>query len=256
MARHTDAALVFVSDQAPIAAKLPAEAWDPRAAPDVRKGLGVVLGGAPGEWKSEPDVERRAIDFMKTLLYWTAVTNPNEGGLIMCDVDESNHDIPKSFKGMSGGPALDIEHGLVGVNMGERRTKPDGIMAVTPRQSWTDLFYPFELPAGAPEIFGQRMAFVALDARDIDGRRDQTPIRVTFIAEFFRSPDHPDHQYGTFGRVVCVLFGTTPDRTRYRVNLESVFFPASDKPEDWKTAFHEEAAYILDSMDYEDVTAR
>jgi hypothetical protein len=256
MARHSDAALVFVPEGVAPDVRLPPEAWDPRRPPGMSKGDGVILSGAPGEWKAEPDLERRIIESMQTLLFWTAITDPNDGGLVVCDVDESIGALPKSFKGMSGGPVFNLNRDLIGMNKGERRTKPDGIVAVTSRATWEDLFYSFELPAGGPEMFRQRVVCLPLDAKDADARRDQSVVRVTFIAELFESPDRPSDRYGAFGRVVCLIFGTQPRTSRYRVNVESIFFPASATADDWKTAFREEAGYMLRAMEYEDVTPR
>jgi len=134
-----DAALVYPFEPSLVPERLSVEDWDPAGMPAIHGGAPVISTGVPGEFKATPNVELRKIDWMKTLLYWTAVIDPERDGAIVCDVDESNPNIPKSFRGISGGPLFDINRRLLGVNWAEKRRikgGTDGVLRVTPRSVW------------------------------------------------------------------------------------------------------------------------
>jgi hypothetical protein len=250
MARRADAALVFLADGARIPRLTVAE-WDPRGPADVTKGMGIVAAGAPGEWKSEPDVVQRVIKSMKTLLFWTAVTEPNRDGLIVCDVDGRIKSLPSTFRGMSGGPVFDSGRRLVGINKGEFRGAPDGMLFATPRKAWMDLFYPFEPPGDMPTDYTRQLAGHTFLARHENAPTESPPVAVGFACEYFWSATKAEHRFGEFGRIYAATFGSSPEASRYVVNVESLFnLPPGHDDASRRAAFEEEARYMLESMRY------
>lgn len=70
----------------------------------------------------------RAFSRIATLHYMTAVANSSALEL-RCDVDETALELPESLGGMSGGPALSLTRGLVGINVREDR-RPAGSRSI------------------------------------------------------------------------------------------------------------------------------
>lgn len=257
MARRADAALIFLPATLTIPARLPTADWDPRgggvAAPKL--GDGLISAGAPGAWKAEPDLARRVISSMKTLLFWTAVIDPKDhDGLLVADVDEKLQDLPSTFRGMSGGPVFTIDRRLIGVNHGEHRGVSDGRLYAVHRADWDDLLHPFDPPADMPVDFNRQEMGAVLYARHELAPSNSAPVLFTFEAEFFWSPSNPDHQYGEIGRVVCVTVGNSPETRRYRINVESIFHLPPDHTEEERAGeLQREAMLMLKSMRYEAV---
>jgi hypothetical protein len=117
--------------------------------PAVRVGDPIVCNGAPGEWKSPPDLLRRTFERIKVLHYMTATTAVSELEIV-CDVDEGEPALPSSFGGMSGGPATTLDRALVGINVRERRDiRPgDGVIEVLPLEAFRLMLSQDELLPG------------------------------------------------------------------------------------------------------------
>ena len=256
MASRADAALIFLPPDSVSLPRLSRSDWDPLAAPALSKGVGLISVGAPGIWKSKPDLARRVIDTMKTLLFWTAVIDPRDNsGFIVCDVDENIKSLPSTFRGMSGGPVVDTDRRLVGINKGEYRKAPDGRLLATPRDAWKDLYYPFEPPDDMPTDYVRQAAILGLKARHEAADPRATPVDISLACEFLWSPSKPEHQYGEIGRVFAVTFGSSAETTRYIANTESIFFlPPGHDDESRYQALREEAQFFLESMRYRNVT--
>jgi hypothetical protein len=252
MARRADAALIYLKDMRHLP-RLARGDWDPQTAPAVTKGTGVIAAGAPGEWKATPDIARRVIEFARTLLFGTAVVEPLLGDSIICDIDESITSLPSTLRGMSGGPVVDLQRRLVGINRGETRGAKDGFLHVTPRDSWADIFSPFQPPDDMPDDYQCQRALMDRIAK----RRNSNapPIRAFFSCEFFWSPTRPDHQYGEIGRITGAAFQDASGGVKYPVNMESIFFlPPEHDDAARRAAFEEEVFFVLNSMGYEVVT--
>jgi hypothetical protein len=250
IAARADAALVFVP-YGLVPARLTAQDWDPDTGRDVTSGQGVIAAGAPGEWKSEPDLVRHIIESVRVLLFWTAVTSPDEQGLIACDVDDMITTIPTTFRGMSGGPVFDATRQLVGINKGELRGRTQRKLYATPRRSWRDLYHPFVPTEDMRIDYMHQVAGLSLHVRHKDAPPSSDPILISFLTEYFWSLSNPTHRFGEIGRLITVVFGHNPVTTRYRVNVESVFFlPQGHDEKSRGEAFREEATLILDEMSY------
>jgi len=87
-----------------------------------------------------------------------------------------------------------------------------------------------------------------------------------FGAEFFISPTAPEHAFARFGRIVCVLTGTTAEARQYRMNTEYVFLPFDTQlsgigasltltPDlaDFEAGFKLAAASMLNNMGYQPI---
>jgi hypothetical protein len=101
-----------------------------------QKGQGVQCSGAPGEFKSAPNLADRTVHTIKWLALMTTVTDASRE-VVACDVDESQC-VPSTFGGMSGGPAIVLERRLFGINVTEQRrlTSSDGKLNVLPLESF------------------------------------------------------------------------------------------------------------------------
>ena len=252
MARRADAALVYLKNMRDLP-RLAKSDWDPQAFPTVSKGIGVVAAGAPGEWKATPDIARRVIEFARTLLFWTAVVEPSLDDSILCDIDEIITTLPSTLRGMSGGPVIDLQRRLVGINLGETRGVKDGFLYVTPRSSWTDIFAPFQPTDDMPDDYIRQEALMDRIAKHRNS--DAPPIRAFFSCEFFWSPTRPEHKYGEIGRILGAAFQDASGGVRYPVNMESIFFlPPDHDDAARRNAFEEEVFYILNSMEYDVLT--
>lgn len=250
IAARADAALVFVPDGL-VPARLSPQDWNPDTEPSVTSGQGVIAAGAPSEWKTEPDLARRVIQSARTLLFWTAVTNPNAQGYVVCDVNEKITSMPSTFRGMSGGPVFDTNRQLVGVNKGEQRGMTDGKLFATPRRAWQDLYVPFMPTKDMPTDYMHQVAGMPLLVRHEDAPPSSDPVLASFLAEYFWSLSNPEHRYGEFGRIIAIVFGHTPVTTRYKVNVESAFFlPQNHTEETRGEALREEAVFMLEEMRY------
>jgi hypothetical protein len=249
-AARSDAAIVVVPDGL-VQARLAKGDWNPDGALEALPGQGAIAAGAPGEWKAEPDLARRVIESMKTLLFWTAVVDADAGGLLVCDVDEKLATIPSTFRGMSGGPVFDIGRRLLGINKGEQRGRPDARLFATPRRSWQDLYSPFLSPDDMPTDYTHQTAVLQVSVSHESSPTNSHPILATFLAEFFWSPSNPTHKFGEFGLITAMMFGHRPATTRYRINVESIFFlPVQHNQRERLQAFRDEAVLMLEEMGY------
>jgi hypothetical protein len=248
VAAKTDAALVKV-ELPPEASRMAREEWALDSAPTLRVGQRVIAAGAPGEWKSDPDVVRRVVLSARTLLFWTAITNIDAAGFIECDVDERLQTLPSTFRGMSGGPVFTVHRELIGINKGETRAVApgvDGHLYATRRAAWTDLHTPFTLPDDAPTDYTRQRACLEMPVRH---KSSGMTTRAEFLAEFYWSPSNPSHRYGEFGRIVGARLGTTDTQRRYRINVESVFFlPVEHDDESRYQALRTEAVFVMESL--------
>jgi hypothetical protein len=250
---RADGALLFVPGDLQVA-RLSCAEWDPNSQPQIAKGRPVIAAGVPRCWKDEPDLEKRRINSMKTLLFWTAVVAPPEAGVcdfIQCDIDEKIPGLPSTFRGMSGGPVFSLNQELVGINKGECRGDADGILFSLPREAWRDLYYPLDPTADMPSDYRRQEMGAVFFARDESQPDDAAPVRVQFEGDVYWSESDPTHQYGEFGRVLCARFGADPETRRYAINMESVFFlPIDHSEEDRGEALRAEGEAILTSMGF------
>jgi hypothetical protein len=156
---------------------------------------------------------------MKTLLFWTAAVEPsNHRGLIVSDVDESCPDLPKTFRGMSGGPVFTLDRELLGINTFEERGPVDGRLYATPCSAWEDVQYPFTPPADMPMDHQPQKLWAEITAKE-KGAKNGPHASFVIFAEFFWSPSKPEHRYGEIGRAICVSAGRTSASRRYRMNV-------------------------------------
>jgi hypothetical protein len=247
-----DAALLIFDATSLAGDVVPYAEWSAEP-PLITKGMPAIISGVVGEWK-EPDLVTRTIPVTKWLDFWTAVTEPQgQEGYVVCDVDETNDALPRSFGGMSGGPFITLDRRLLGVNTGEIRRKAGskkGEFFVTRLADLDNLFHPYVSPVDAPtDYMHQRglLAFTAVNRRD---RRQRVPAMVN--VEYFWSRSNPDGPYGRIGRIIAVKFGAPTGAERYIINTESVFrWYDGDGDEDRLRAFHEELIFFLQDTGFE-----
>lgn len=249
-ARRADAALLYLETDVSVA-RITLREWDPRMMPQVLRGQGVVAAGAPGEWKSTPNLDERSIELTRVLLFWTALTETNANGQLQCDVDESVRALPRSFKGMSGGPMFDLQRHLIGINKSEHRDVLDGNLFATRRDAWEDLFHPFEPPPNAPTDYIIQKALHTFRVRPRGSAGDTGTIDAAFLCEFLWSPSEPDYRYGELGRVTGMQLALGQGPENYIINIESTFhLPSNHDEVSRREALEEEVRFLLDSMGY------
>lgn len=218
---------------------------------DISVGMPVIVSGVVGEWK-QPDVIARVIPQIKVLYYWTGVTDPeNDRQLIVCDVDESNSELPLSFGGMSGGPCFSLDRILLGVNIHEIRRKPGtklGEIQVVRINKLKNLFEPFQVPPGSPEDYMRQEVTGIFWAIKQDNESQK--VRMAVKVEFFWSLSNPDAKFGRFGRIIGLCLNLSEGAKRYPINCESVFKYEGDTRADRLKALQEELDYFLMDTDF------
>lgn len=242
---NKDAAYLLLDPKKFEGDRLPYSSWS-RSQKDVSVGMPVIISGVVGEWKA-PDVTSRVIPQTKVLCYWTSIANQeNDRQLMVCDVDESNSELPRSFKGMSGGSCFSLERTLLGVTVHEIRRRPGtkiGEIQVVPINAIRNLFEPFQLPPGSPvDYMCQKVRGVFWAVRE-DSSSER--VRMSVNAEFFWSLSNPATQYGRFGRLVGLQLNLRGGAERYPINCESVFCYEGSSAQEMTSALQEEISYFL-----------
>jgi hypothetical protein len=249
--RKDAAFLVFNADELP-GEVVPFKEWS-QPAPELVAGIPAIVSGVVGEWK-QPDLATRTIPATKWLRFWTGVTDPRDHqGYIVCDVDEANPELPKSFRGMSGGPCISTNRRLLGVNMGEIRRKAgaaQGEFFVTPLSDLGNLFNPYAPPADAPSDYMHQQGRLAFTAVSRNDKRVKVPAVVS--VEYLWSRSEPDGPHGRVGRIIAARFGEANGGGRYVINTESVFhWYDGDTDEDRLRALYDELAFFLQDTGFE-----
>ena len=221
-----DAALLLVRERTSVPKFLLHSEWSLRPTPRAR--MPIIASGAPGLLKSTPNVTTRTIKTVKIVHYFTTVTNPAAptalGRFVACDIDETDPDIPRWLRGMSGGPACTLRRQLVGINTAERRrTDPaTGRIYVQPIDDLGDLFVNTTLyPGRLQDYVGQRevFAFRLFDRT----QRPANPFGVLVNCWYFRSAAQPDDADGRIGVIYRIgMTGENGERL-FPLNVVSRF---------------------------------
>jgi hypothetical protein len=179
------------------------------------------------------------------------VTNTSYSGgiaafsnLVECSFEEEPW-LPKSLRGMSGGPVYNTGGKLVGLIKGESRGGAKGSLYFTPRSRWGDLFHPFE--SEIEDYMGQKGVASLL----VEHHARPEIIRVNVFADFFWSRSNPDRKHGEMGRTIHFTVGHNKEKMRYRVNVESVFnLPIEHTEAERIDVLKLEAVQLMEFMGY------
>jgi len=102
-----------------------------------------------------------------------------------------------------------------------------------------------------PTDYTRQVAARSFHARHEEADPKSPPVEIAFAGEYFWSPTKPEHRFGEFGRIYAATFGSTPEATRYVINVESIFHLPPDHDNDGpRRALDEEARFVLESMRY------
>lgn len=163
---------------------------------------------------------------------------------MVCDVDEAESKLPRSFGGMSGGPCITTSRRLLGVNTGEIRRKAGsspGEFYVTCLSDLRNLFEPYVVPSDAPTDYSYQKACLRFTAAS-QGNKVPALVHV----EYFWSDSDPDAPHGRVGRIIGACFGEAGGAARYTINTESIFrWYDGDSDEDRLRAASEELDFFL-----------
>lgn len=249
--RKDAAFLVFKSDELR-GEFVPYAEWS-QDLPELAAGMPVIVSGVVGEWR-EPDLATKTIPVTKWLHFWTGITETRDDrGYFVCDVDEADTALPKSFGGMSGGPCISTSHRLLGVNTGEIRRKArssTGEFFVTRLSDLKNLFDPYIPPADAPTDYTRLEACLAFTAASRKDKRVRVPVVVQ--VEYFWSRSNPIRPHGRVGRIIAVRFGERRGAGRYVINTESIFhWYNGDSDEDRLRALYEELTFFLQDAGFD-----
>ena len=250
---RTDSALLLVDEGV-----LPGEAlafpeWTSEAV-EVSKGMPVISTGAVGEWK-DINHDSREIRLTKVLGFWTGVVEPkNTSVMIVCDIDETNGELPKSFRGMSGGPLFSVARKFAGINTTEERYPGgpnSGRLAITPAFSLLALYTPFRPAEDAPKDYirqGAAYSFLAVN------KEDKKTVRTLLGVDFFWSSGSPEATDGQIARIDTIQFFHLPGSERYLVNMEAIFrWYDLNNEENRLAALQEELVFFLTRIGFESV---
>lgn len=231
---------------------VPYAEWSP-ALPELAARTPVIVSGVVGEWK-ELDLATKSIPITKWLQFWTGITEPRDHqGYIVCDVNEADAKLPRSFGGMSGGPCITTSRRLLGVNTGEIRRKAGsstGEFYVTRLSDLQNLFEPHVPPPDAPTDYMYQKASLGFTAASRENREVKVPAVVH--VEYFWSASDPDAPHGRVGRIIGARFGEADGAGRYIVNTESIFhWYDGDSDEDRLRALYEELAFFLQDTGFD-----
>ena len=239
---RTDAAYIISSNPNPRSETLSFADW---TSPPLHISAGhlVYPSGVPGSWKII-DSEKRALPRIKALVYESTLANPpQQGSFIICNVNEKDLRLPKSFRGMSGGALFSADKRFLGILDSEVRDGSGGgerKIRVTPIQDLEELHGPNQLPL--PIHMGQK----------VDGKfplvQIGNPTRKAVIqvhGDMCRSLIQPGF---SFGRIRMIRFLTPPEAADYSITMESIFYPTDDSDAGRKAAFDQELRLILSSI--------
>ncbi|WP_126936461.1 serine protease [Corallococcus sp. AB018] len=246
-----DLALLVVPSDVDVGSYLCWAEWAAENKPAVEKGMAIIACGVPGELKGVPDLKTRIIPRVVFFQYYTGVLDPlDQYGLIVCDIDKGAPLLPKTFRGMSGGPAFSVKRQLVGINVSERLTQSvDGRLYVLPRHRFGSLTTPFVPKAGSPSDYVMcnegRFSMMA-ESMDAPGESFFVNARV----EYFCSQNDPEHPMGRMGRIVCLSLSRERGDLRLPINVESVFYYDGDDEAEKIRAAREEFFFLLQDTRY------
>jgi hypothetical protein len=239
-----DAALLTMPDDAIVPFALDVADWNPDRHEDPSPGTPVIAAGMPGLWKAEPDLEKRQIERGRTLLLWTEARHTSFGRLIEIKADKRIGGLPRTLRGMSGGPLFNIQRELLGVTHAETISDVvEGSLFSVARDAWRDLFHPW-IPDDVP---GDLMG-MTVGSDPIVGVGDvQIPLRI--VAELFWSPSDPNHRYGGVGRINSIEFFKDDPSRQCLANVEWIFYFELDHTDRDRTrAFEDEIRPLLNAL--------
>lgn len=245
---NKDAALLLLHEEKLTGDAIPYGDW-PGWDNELVEGAPAIIAGVVGDWTA-PSIVDRNIYQTKILYYWTGVSDLNNNDLIICDVDESNIELPDTFSGMSGGPCISLSRKLLGVNTAEKRRKPGtmkGEFLITRISALSNLFDRFSsFPSDADCEFKAKS--IVFDATELNtGKRAE----MTVLVGFNRSGSNLHEKYGHFGIIRGLVILNSSDTKRYRINCIHKFDVSGEgAEEDRAQTLRDELAFFLGDIDF------
>jgi hypothetical protein len=251
-AKGSDAALLSLERES-VSAMLDHTEWRASGYADPATGKTVFCIGYPGEQSTPGDLATKK----RGTVVGSAVGGIVQEGLTQGLVHvrtERGPELPKSFRGMSGGPVIGPGGELVGINTSELQDDP-AIASIyyTRRSDWQDLAEAFRPP---PEAQTDYLPAYPLTVRVKLGFRSPSTgmLLSTFTTTVFGrvliSAGNPDGTFGAVGFVDHMKI----EGSRFPINVEAVYLLRDSKDRNhWNQEFKMECSSIFRTMGLETV---